>query len=145
MCVFLIVGGCGGNGNQGTGTATFGGSWSGTLMHPATTCSDGTVKAEFSGPTQWMINQDQAGMFLTWTGRCPVTNILFAVDSDGRARQQGDPALCINTPTAQATMSSGVMTVAGDVLTATIDETEHDSSAQTRDCEYLLSLTMMRQ
>jgi hypothetical protein len=141
----IVMAGCGGSGNQNTGAASFNGSWSGTYSHPATMCSDGTPKAAFTGSTSWQINQDQAGLFLIWTYRCPIASILFAVDGMGTATQQGDPVLCIDTPSAQATMSSGTMTVAGDVLTGTIDETEHDSGTATRDCEYLLSLTMMRQ
>jgi len=140
----LLVAGCGANRAGATGL-DFDGSWSGTLTHPAATCNDGSVKAAFSGPTQWQINQDQAGLILMWSARCPGTaRIFFDVDATGTARQAGDPVTCINSPTAQATLSSGVMTVAGGIMSATIDETEHDSDTQTRDCEYLLSMTMMR-
>ncbi|HEX6836981.1 MAG TPA: hypothetical protein VF334_10440, partial [Polyangia bacterium] len=129
----LLVIGCGA-GNQAPPTAlVFDGSWSGTLSHPAANCSDGSVKAAFSTTTSFQINQDQAGLFLIWMDRCPAAgNIPFTVDARGTARQQGDPALCVNSSIAQASFSSGTMTVTAGALTLTINETEHDSGTQTR-------------
>ena len=144
MCA-LLIGACGGNANQ-SGKPNFGGNWSGTLMHPAANCTDGSVKPAFSTATSWQINQSTAGLFLIWMDRCPVAgNIAFAVDANGTATQQGDPALCVNTSAAQATFSSGVMTLAGDALTLTINEKEHDGDPQVRDCEYPITAMMTRQ
>jgi hypothetical protein len=147
MCA-LVVGGCGGTAGQGADMAgpNFGGGWTGSLTHPAATCSDGSVKAAFTTTTSWQINQSQAGLFLIWTDRCPAAgNIAFSVDASGVARQQGDPALCLDTAAAQATFGSGVMMLAGDSLTLTINEKEHDLAAPVRDCEYPVSAMMTRQ
>jgi hypothetical protein len=147
LALILLLVGCSGSSNHSPDLAgpRFGGSWSGSLSHPATTCSDGSTKAAFATTTSWQINQSDLGLFLIWPDRCPATaNIAFRLDAAGAARQQGDPATCIDTSAAQATMANGVMTIAADTLTATIDETEHDSGAQARDCEYPLSLMMTR-
>jgi len=142
----LLVIGCGGGGNQADMGLSFNGNWSGSLMHPATTCTDGSVKAAYAATTSFQINQDQAGLFFIWSDRCPVAgNISFGVDAMGTARQQGDPVECLNTSFAQATMSGGVMTVAGGALTLTINETEHDTGTQTRDCEWPITAMMTRQ
>jgi hypothetical protein len=147
LCGVLGVG-CGGSANQPDMAIAlnFNGNWSGTLMHPDATCTDGSVKLAFSTTTSFQINQDQAGLFLIWTERCPVAgNIVFAVDAMGTARQQGDPAVCVNMSTAQATFSSGVMTVAGDALTLTVYEKENDTGTQTRFCDYPVTAMMTRQ
>ena len=143
----LLVVGCGGSGNPAANMGlVFNGNWTGTLMHPATVCSDGSTKAQYSAATSFSINQDQAGLYLFWTDRCPVAgNIGFAVDSMGTAMQLGDPALCINMPTDQATFSSGTISVAGGVLTLTINEKEDDTGTQPRDCAWLITATMTRQ
>jgi hypothetical protein len=143
MCTFVLAA-CGGD--QGTNTELkFNGSWSGTLMHPATMCSDGSSKAAYSAPTSFQINQDLAGILLTWLDRCPVTyNIGFSVDGAGTtATQLGDPALCINMPTVQATLSSGSMMVNGGALTLTFNETETDTGV--RDCGWIMTMMMTRQ
>ncbi len=115
-------------------------------MHVAVTCTDGSVLPAFSTSTSWQINQDQAGIFLVWTDRCPVTpNIAFAVDGTGAAKQQGGPVTCVNASTGQAVFSDGVMTLAGDALTMSIYETIHNSGAQNRDCAFPLSVSMTRQ
>jgi hypothetical protein len=148
LAMWMLLGvGCGGAGNQAADmTLGFDGSWSGTLAHPATICSDGSVKAAYSATTSFQINEDQAGLFLIWMDRCPVAgNIPFATDSMGAERQQGDPVVCLNTSFARATMSSGAMTVADGALTLTINEAEHDIGTQARDCEWPITAMMTRQ
>src|SRR5262249_14601305 len=118
------------------------GAWGGSLSHPDATCTDGPPKVAFSTTTALQINQDRLGILLTWSDRCPVAaNIPFALDADGNARQQGAAVTCIDSPTAHASMQDGLMILAGETLTLTINELEHDSGAQTRDCGYPLTAT----
>jgi hypothetical protein len=147
LCTLVVVG-CGGNANQAGDMAapSFSGTWSGSLMHAAVTCTDGSVLPAFTTSTAWQINQDQVGIFLIWTDRCPLTpTIAFAVDGNGAAKQQGDPVTCVDSSMGQAVFSGGVMTLAGDALTMSINETIHNTGTQNRDCAFPVSVTMTRQ
>ena len=146
LCALIAVG-CGGSASRAGDMAasSFDGGWSGTLMHVAVTCTDGSVLPAFSTATSWQINQDQVGMFLIWSDRCPVTPMIpFTVDATGTAKQQSGPALCIDSGMGQAVYADGAMTLAGDSLTLSIYETIHDTGAQNRDCAFPVTVAMTR-
>jgi hypothetical protein len=147
LCTLILVG-CGGSASApgDMAASSFNGAWSGSLMHVAVTCTDGSVLPAFSTATSWQINQDEVGMFLIWSDRCPVTPMIpFAVDATGAARQQGDPVTCIDSIMGQAVFANGVMTLAGDALTLDIYETIHNTGTQNRDCAFPLTVAMNRQ